>query len=125
MSVIRDEQLTAVTTFPEYSRTELAVKQMQDSTIAAVLKWCETGHKPTERQLRKETPAARKLLRKWEKLVIEDTVLWYKVDSRYKTTSLACTSAVTLIMQKYLNRSTVLSKYYAYNFTCYRRDMQK
>ena len=80
MSVIRDEQLTAVTTFPEYSRTELAVKQMQDSTMAAVLKWCETGHKPTERQLRKETPAARKLLRKWEKLVIEDTVLWYKVD---------------------------------------------
>ena len=80
LSVIWNEQMTTATTFPEFSRTELAVKQMQDSQIATVLKWCESGHKPTERQLRKETKAVRKLLRKWENLVIQDTILWYKVN---------------------------------------------
>ena len=80
LSVIWNEQMTAATTFPEFSRTELAVKQMQDSQIATVLKWCESGHKPTERQLRKETKAVRKLLRKWENLVIQDTILRYKVN---------------------------------------------
>lgn len=38
-----------------------------------------SGLKPTVRQLYKQSVEVRKLLRKWDRLVIVDEVLWYKV----------------------------------------------
>lgn len=69
---------TTSLTFPEYSKTELSAKQVQDEILGRVWFWKQKGGKPTERQISKEKKDVKKLLRKWDRLVEQEKVLYYK-----------------------------------------------
>ena len=70
-------EVTSTTTFPEYSATELRVKQQNDSILSKVWYWQEKGAKPTVRQMGSESATVKKLLRKWDRLKQVDGVLYY------------------------------------------------
>jgi len=78
--------ITATPTLPEYSKEEFVKFQSEDDAIARVLSWKRKGHKPTFRLIGKETPVARKLLHRWDKLVMKDGVLYKRsqdIDGEY------------------------------------------
>ncbi|MES9880444.1 MAG: RNase H-like domain-containing protein, partial [Sedimenticola sp.] len=67
---------TAVTTFPPNDDKELRERQERDHHIGQAMKWVATGHKPTDRQLARETAITKKLIRKWDRLELRNGVLW-------------------------------------------------
>lgn len=60
--------------------SELAEAQAQDETIVRIIELMRKGHKPTRRQAGKESNHARKLLGRWNRLVLVGGVLHYKVN---------------------------------------------
>ena len=73
-----DSSIATTSMFPEYTKEGLAKLQAEDNSISRVLAWMANGHKPTFRLIGKEPPVARKLLHKWDKLLIKDGVLYKK-----------------------------------------------
>ena len=73
-----DSSIATTSMFPEYTKEGLAKLQAEDNSISRVLAWMAKGHKPTFRLIGKEPPVARKLLNKWDKLLIKDGVLYKK-----------------------------------------------
>lgn len=75
---IEDSKFVATKMFPEFSKEELAKQQSEDISLATVLSWLKKGYKPTLRLIGKEPPIARKLLHKWNKLLLKGGVLFKK-----------------------------------------------
>lgn len=69
--------MEGMSTFPEYNRAELHAKQLNDEVLSRVWHWWNNKLKPTERQIGKEPMAAKKLIRKWDRLREVDGVLYY------------------------------------------------
>ena len=74
-----EKEVVTSSTFPSLTPVDLCKVQNQDSDVALVRKWVASGHKPTVRQLYRQPVEVRKLLRKWDRLVMVEDVLWYKV----------------------------------------------
>ncbi|MES9882597.1 MAG: reverse transcriptase family protein, partial [Sedimenticola sp.] len=70
-------ELSATSTFPAVPFSDLQRQQMSDFNVAQAKKWVEGGHKPTDRQLGTEPSITKKLLRRWDKLEVQDGILWY------------------------------------------------
>lgn len=71
-------EISCTVTFPEYNKAELRTKQENDELIARLWHWWnKSSCKPTERQIGKESVAARKILRNWDKIQEHDGVLYY------------------------------------------------
>ena len=76
-----ETEVIATSTFPSLTPVDLCKVQTEDPDVALLRKWVVSGSKPTVRQLYQQPVEVRKLLRKWDRLVIADDVLWYKVRS--------------------------------------------
>ena len=74
---VNSVEVTSTPTFPEYSASELRLKQRSDSILSSVWHWQEKGLKPTARQMRSESSVVKKLLRKWDRLKQYDGILYY------------------------------------------------
>ena len=65
------------------SATELRDAQKADVSIARVLAYKSTNRRPSRRQVRREDPLTRSLLREWTKLEVgEDGILRRRTNSR-------------------------------------------
>ena len=73
-----DSSIATTSMFPEYTKEGLAKLQAENNSISRVLAWMAKEHKLTFRLIGKEPPVARKLLHKWDKLLIKDGVLYKK-----------------------------------------------
>jgi hypothetical protein len=69
------ESIVLTPTFPEYSMPDLEKLQRDDPNISRVFNWLDTGHKPTSREITKESKKVRKILRKYNLLQVKDGVL--------------------------------------------------
>jgi len=86
-----DVVLPATTTFPSFDRETLQTSQQNDHHIRQAIKWVQSGHRPTERQAAKESVVTRKILKKWDTLVLKNGVLWCKTVCDGETFSLLVT----------------------------------
>lgn len=64
------------------SGTELTEAQAKDEAIVRVIELMEKGHKPTRRQAGKESNIVRKLLGRWNRLVLIGRVLHYRLGKK-------------------------------------------
>ena len=64
------------------SGTELADAQAKDESIVRVIEVMRKGHKPTRRQAGKESNRVRKLLGRWNRLVLVGGLLHYQVSKK-------------------------------------------
>lgn len=53
-------------------------EQKSDVTISRIIELIKTGHKPTKRQISKESDDVKKFIREWDKLYIKQEVLYRK-----------------------------------------------
>lgn len=71
-------------TLPSYTSQDLKSKQWEDNDLKGVMSFVERKHRPSRREKAKESRAALKLLKQWEKLTVEDGIL-YRVSKDPKT----------------------------------------
>ncbi|CAC5384342.1 unnamed protein product [Mytilus coruscus] len=68
-----------MSTFPEYTADEIKQLQSSDNVLSVVLNFVEQG-KLTTQMLTKQTKPVKKLLRKFDSLVIDNGILYRKIN---------------------------------------------
>ncbi|KAI4889661.1 hypothetical protein NFI96_000231 [Prochilodus magdalenae] len=63
-------------TLPSYQHEELRLKQLEDSDLSCVIAFVERKRRPSRRERAKVSRNASRLLKQWEKLTLEDGVLY-------------------------------------------------
>ena len=91
---------TATDTFPTFKKEQLEEFQRSDPVISRFLHFWKKRHKSSNRKMRHESNKVRKLLRKWDKFIEKDNVLYCK--SHYP-----CVGSVTQILLPEKLHSTV------------------
>lgn len=61
---------------PSISKQNLRERQQEDADLARVIFYVEWHRKPSGREQSEDTVGALRLMRRWEKLVIEDGILY-------------------------------------------------
>jgi hypothetical protein len=72
------DQIETMSTFPEYTIDEIKQLQSSDNVLSVVLKFVEQG-KPTTQVLAKQTKPVKKLLRKFDSLLIDNGIIYRKI----------------------------------------------
>jgi hypothetical protein len=67
-----------MSTFPEYTIDEIKQLQSSDNVLSVVLNFVEQG-KPTTQVLAKQAKPVKKLLRKFDSLLIDNGILYRKI----------------------------------------------
>ena len=70
------EMASPCETFPSFTKQQLVDFQTSDPVIGRLVYHWKKGYKPTFRQMRHESIKTRKLLKKWDKIVNQENVLY-------------------------------------------------
>ncbi|CAG2186291.1 unnamed protein product [Mytilus edulis] len=73
------DQIETMSTFPEYTADEIKQLQSSDNVLSVVLNFVEQG-KLTTQMLTRQTKPVKKLLRKFDSLVIDNGILYRKIN---------------------------------------------
>ena len=69
---------------PGYTKEQIQSMQKEDPILQRVLDIFHTKRKPSTKQLREESPQVRKILKHWDQLLTEESVLYRKVKHNHQ-----------------------------------------